>query len=151
MSLTAKPHTDPFSILLVEDDDADAKAIVRSFQKAKIGNPIRRAIDGLEALDILKGDNGQTKLAEPFILVVDLNMPRMNGIEFVEAVRSDERLNQSIVFILSTSKRDEDKTAAYNLNVAGYIVKATAGADFLALASLMDSYGRIVELPSHQG
>jgi CheY-like chemotaxis protein len=104
-------------------------------------------LDGVEALDILKGANGQAKLGSPHILLIDLNMPRMNGIQLVEQIRADEDLHQSIVFILTTSKRDEDKDAVYNLNVTGYIVKATAGQDFLNLISLMDCYWRIVEMP----
>jgi DNA-binding NarL/FixJ family response regulator len=76
-------------------------------------------------------------------------MPRMNGIQFVKALREDEDedLRHSIAFILTTSKREEDKVAAYDLNVAGYIVKATAGNDFLNLVHLVDCYWRIVEMP----
>lgn len=135
------------NILLVEDDDGDAKALKRAFEKARIANPIRRALDGIEALDVLKGENGQPKMPAPYILLIDLNMPRMNGIQLVEAIRADQELHQSIVFILTTSKRDEDREAVYNLNVTGYVVKATAGQDFLNLVSLMDCYWRIVEMP----
>jgi CheY-like chemotaxis protein len=144
-SLTTSPQ--PFTILLVDDDDGDARAVARAFSKAKIGNQMVRAVDGMDALDILNGANGKTKPARPVIMLVDLNMPRMNGIQFVQALRSDPRLQHSIVFILTTSKRDEDKTAAYDLNVSGYIAKATAGADFLSLVTLIDSYGCLVELP----
>jgi CheY-like chemotaxis protein len=147
MTIPPLRDTRTLNILLVEDDDGDARALQRAFQKAKIANPIRRALDGLEALDILKGQNGQTKLAHPYLLLVDLNMPRMNGLQFVQALRADEELRQSIVFILTTSKRDEDKTAVYDLNVTGYIVKATAGLDFLNVVSLMDCYWRVVEMP----
>jgi CheY-like chemotaxis protein len=135
------------SILLVEDDDGDAKAVQRAFLKAKIVNPILRAVDGIEALETLRGTNGRAKPASPYILLVDLNMPRMNGIELVQALRADQTLHHSIVFMLTTSKREEDKLAAYDLNVAGNIVKATAGEDFLNLINLMDCYWRIVELP----
>jgi CheY-like chemotaxis protein len=135
------------NILLVEDDDGDAKALVRAFQKARIANHIVRAVDGIEALDMLQGRNGKTKPPSPRILLVDLNMPRMNGIQFIETLRRDEELRRSIVFILTTSKRDEDKAAAYDLNVAGYIAKATAAQDFLNLVTLIDFYVAIVELP----
>ncbi len=77
---------------------------------------------------------------------MDLNMPRMDGLELVQALRADLVLRRSVVFMLTTSKRDEDKMAAYDLNVAGYIAKATAEEDIRNLVSLMDSYGRIVEL-----
>jgi CheY-like chemotaxis protein len=147
MNLSIAPGGTPLSILLVEDDDGDAKAVQRAFRTAKIANPIHRAVDGIEALDILKGANGRQKPTSPYLLLVDLNMPRMNGIQLVQALRQDEDLRHSIAFILTTSKRDEDKAAAYDLNVAGYIVKATAGTDFLNLVNLVDCYWRIVEMP----
>ncbi len=147
MTPSASPGEKPLSILLVEDDDGDARALQRAFHKAKIGNSIVRAVDGVEALEILRGANGRTKPPSPLILLVDLNLPRMNGIEFVKTLRSDENLRHSLVFILTTSNREEDRVAAYNLNVAGYITKAKAAEDFLNLVSLMDYYSRIVEWP----
>ena len=137
----------PLNIILVEDDDGDAKAVIRAFQTVRIANPIIRAVDGVEALELLRGENGQAKPPSPYLLLVDMNMPRMNGIEFVKALRKDDALHKSIVFMLTTSKREEDKVAAYDLNVAGYIVKETAGQDFLSLVSLVDCYWRIVEMP----
>ena len=135
------------NILLVEDDDGDAKAVRRAFSKAKIANPIFRAVDGVEALEMLRGENGKEKLIRPHILLVDLNMPRMNGFQLVSALRADPELKRSIVFFLTTSKSEEDKSAAYDLNVAGYIVKQNAGVDFLNLVGMIDSYWRIVEMP----
>ena len=137
----------PLTILLVEDDDGDAQAVRRAFQKAKIVNEILRAVDGIEALDILNGANGKSKPPAPFVLFVDINMPRMNGIELIQAMRRDEELRPCTVFILTTSKRDEDVIAAYDLNVAGYIVKESAGRDFLSLVDLIEAFTRIVELP----
>src|SRR4030081_823113 len=97
------------SILLVEDDDGDAKAVERSFRKSMGVHPVVRAVDGLDALDILKGANGKTKSPSPCILLVDLNMPRMNGIQLIKALREDEHLKQSIIFMLTTSKSETDK------------------------------------------
>ena len=91
--------------------------------------------------------NGKAAIHSPYVLLVDLNMPRMNGIQLIEALRRDKNLHQTIVFVLTTSKSDEDKLAAYNLNVAGYIVKETAGHDFLNLVSLMNFFWRVVEIP----
>jgi CheY-like chemotaxis protein len=147
MNMIATQSSKTLNILLVEDDDGDAKALQRAFQKAKIANRIVRAADGIEALDMLKGTNGKEKMVSPCIFLVDLNMPRMNGIQLVQALREESDLRHCIVFILTTSKRDEDKVAAYDLNVAGYILKATAGQDFLNLVSLVDCYWRIVEMP----
>ena len=147
MSADQMANSRPLSVLLVEDDDGDAKAIERAFQKAKIANPIIRAVDGLEALEMLRGGNGKAKPPSPYLLLVDLNMPRMNGIQLVRALREDADLKHTIAFILTTSNREEDKLAAYDLNVAGYIVKATAGYDLLHLIALIDSYWRVVEIP----
>lgn len=139
--------TKPLNIFLVEDDDGDAKAVIRAFTKAKIANPIVRAYDGIEALEVLRGEGGHEKPRKPYILLLDLNMPRMDGIQFLKELRADPDLKKSIVFILTTSKNDQDKAEAYDLNVAGYIVKETAGTDFLNLIDLIDNYWRLVELP----
>jgi CheY-like chemotaxis protein len=142
-----KLQTSPVKLLLVEDDEGGAKSVQRALKSARILNPIIRAIDGVDALDILKGRNGKQKLSPPYILLVDISMPRMNGIELIEALRQDPDLRTSIVFILTTSKRDEEMLSAYNLNVAGYIVKERVAEDFQNLAVLIQGYWRIVELP----
>ncbi|MGH1353035.1 MAG: response regulator [Methyloligellaceae bacterium] len=135
------------NILLVDDDDVDTKSITRAIRKAKILNPIYRAVDGIDALALLRGEGEYEVLPKPYILIVDLKMPRMDGIEFIQELREDEKLKSSVVFVLSTSKHDEEKMAAYNLNVAGYIVKERAGSDFARLVELIVNYWRIVELP----
>ncbi len=138
---------DAVTILLLEDDDGDAKAIQRALRKAKVVNPIVRAIDGVEALEMIDGKNGQPPLKEPFMLLVDLNMPRMDGIEFLRHIREQPRLKRAIAFVLTTSSRDEDVIAAYDLNVAGYVLKDNAGKDFLNLIELLDCYWRVVRFP----
>ncbi|MGJ4892392.1 response regulator [Bradyrhizobium sp. HKCCYLR20261] len=135
------------TILLVDDDEGDARSVQRAFKSARIINPLLRANDGADALDILRGTNGKTKLSSPYILLVDINMPRMTGIEFVSEIRRDDGLKRSIVFMLTTSSRDEDKVASYNLNVAGYILKERVGENFQKLVELMQGYWRIVEFP----
>lgn len=135
------------TILLIDDDDGDARAVERAFKSSKIANPIVRAKDGIDALEILRGENGKEKLQSPYLLLVDLNMPRMDGIQLLQEIRDDKELHKVIAFMLSTSKREEDKMAAYDLNVAGYITKETAGNDFLNLVQLVDTYWRIVEMP----
>lgn len=134
------------NILLVEDDEIDAELIERSFRKSRISNPIYRATDGRHALEMLRGEIGET-LARPCLMLLDLNMPRMNGIEFLEELRQDEQWRDSIVFVLTTSSTDKDKAAAYRFNVAGYIVKSRAGEDFLQLASLLEGYWKLIEFP----
>lgn len=134
-------------ILLVEDDEVDAEAIMRGFQTQRIANPFTIVSDGLEALDALRGENGHPRLPRPYMILLDINMPRMNGIEFLQVVREDPELAQSVVFVLTTSNRDEDIMAAYNRQIAGYLLKARAGKDFVDLITLLDSYWRIVEFP----
>ncbi len=141
---------DNVNILLLEDDDGDAKAIKRALRKAKVANPITRAIDGVEALEILEGRNGKPQLPGPHLLLVDINMPRMDGIEFLRELRSKPGLKRSIAFVLTTSARDEDIIAAYDLNVAGYVLKNNAGSDFLELIELLDCYWRVVRFPGEK-
>jgi CheY-like chemotaxis protein len=147
MTWSATGAPNPIRILLVEDDDGDAKAVERTFLKARIANPLLRVRDGVEAMEMLKGTDQQPRLEPPYLLLVDLNMPRMNGIQLVSAIREDPRLHETIVFMLTTSNRAEDKQAAYSLNVTGYILKERAGEDFLKLFNLVDTYWRIVEMP----
>jgi CheY-like chemotaxis protein len=147
MTWSATGAPNPVRILLVEDDDGDAKAVERTFLKARIANPLLRVRDGVEAMEMLKGTEQQPLLEPPYLLLVDLNMPRMNGIQLVSAIREDPGLHETIIFMLTTSNRAEDKRAAYSLNVTGYILKERAGEDFLKLFNLVDTYWRIVEMP----
>ncbi|MBU2891796.1 response regulator [Colwellia sp. D2M02] len=135
----------PATILLVEDDDIDAMSVERAFKKLKIGNPIIRAKDGVIALELLK--NGS--IDKPYIMLLDLNMPRMGGLELLAELRNDKNLKNSVVFVLTTSKDDEDKLAAYDKNIAGYIVKEKLQHGFDELVKLLDHYWRIVELPDN--
>ncbi|MEG3147142.1 response regulator [Sphingomonas sp. RT2P30] len=135
------------NLLLVEDDEVDVQGLKRAFAKSRIGNPITVARDGIEALEILRGENGQVKLAKPHLILLDLNMPRMNGLEFLEAIRADEDLKASVVFMITTSKAEEDKTRAYEKNVAGYIVKQDPANTFMQAVALLEHYWKIVEFP----
>ena len=93
MIINAMPVTTPIGILLVDDDDGDVKAVQRAFTKVRIVNPIERAIDGIDALEMLRGTNGRSKINDPYLLLVDLNMPRMNGVELVREMRADPILH----------------------------------------------------------
>jgi CheY-like chemotaxis protein len=142
------PELKVSQLLHVEDDDLDVMGVQRAFKSAKIANPITVAHDGLEALDILRGTNGRARLPRPFIVLLDLNMPRMDGIAFLKELRADGDLKKSIVFVMTTSNADEDKVRAYNLGVAGYIVKADPAKSFMEATALLDTYWRVVELLS---
>lgn len=135
------------NLLLVEDDEVDVQGLKRAFAKSRIANPITVARDGVEALEMLRGENGHEKLPKPHLILLDLNMPRMNGIEFLEAIRADDDLKCSVVFMITTSKADEDKARAYGHNVAGYIVKQDPANTFMEAVSLLEHYWKIVEFP----
>ena len=135
------------SLLMVEDDDLDATAITRAFKKLKLTNPLVRAKDGVEALEYLRGENGRTKIARPYMILLDLNMPRMDGIEFLAELRKDPWLSNNVIIVLTTSAADKDKVAAYDNHVAGYVIKSDLGSSFLEVIQLIDCYWRIVSLP----
>ena len=134
-------------ILLVEDDEIDVMGIQRAFKKMKIANPVVLAQNGFEALQILRGEGGYEKLEKPYLVLLDLNLPRVNGIEFLTEIRSDPELKSAIVFVLTTSRDAEDRCAAYDLNVAGYMVKSEIGRDFMKLISMLDHFWRVIEFP----
>jgi CheY-like chemotaxis protein len=135
------------NLLLVDDDEVDIQGLKRAFAKSRIGNPITVARDGIEALEFLRGENGRPKLPKPHLILLDLNMPRMNGLEFLEVIRADEDLKSSVVFMITTSKAEEDKARAYGHHVAGYIVKQDPANTFMQAVALMEHYWKIVEFP----
>lgn len=147
MTLEYRSNGKLVHILLVEDDDVDREAVIRAFKNKRIANPFTIVADGVEALHVLRGDENSDGLSRPYIILLDINMPRMNGLEFLEALRKDCMLKRSIVFILTTSNRDEDKMAAYDNQIAGYLLKSRVGDDFVNMISLLESYWDIVEFP----
>lgn len=131
------------NILLVEDDDVSAESVIRSLRKHEVNWPVVVAEDGRMALDILRADN----IAKPHLILLDLNMPRMNGFEFLQALRVDPKLRGSVVFILTTSDSDADRARAYQEQIAGYLVKSTVGPQFSKLARLLVDYRAAVTFP----
>lgn len=132
------------NILLVEDDTVDVMNVQRAFEKANITNPIFVAENGVEALKKLR--NGDIPLHRLLILL-DLNMPRMNGIEFLRELRSDDEVAHLPVVVLTTSNDERDRIEAYNLNVAGYIVKPVTFLNFLGAMTTLNKYWTLVEMP----
>ncbi|MDG1462829.1 MAG: response regulator [Gammaproteobacteria bacterium] len=139
----------PAKILLVEDDRVDVKAFQRAMKKLKIANPIHVCRDGVEAYDYLEDSFQGDPLEAPSLTVLDINMPRMNGIELLEKIRQNKRMRHLVVFMLTTSNDDQDKFDAYNLNVAGYMLKSDMGNSFIKAVKLVDNYWRVVEFPNH--
>ena len=132
------------NILLVEDDEVDVMNVKRAFQKAHITNPLFVANNGVEAL--IKLRSGEVPNHRRLVLL-DLNMPRMNGIEFLREVRRDPELRATPVVVLTTSTIDRDKFDAYDLNIAGYLVKPVTFAEFCDLMITLNKYWALVELP----
>lgn len=121
------------TFLVVEDNELDVEKLRRCCKRQNVRNPLRHAVDGYDALDILRGNNGADKLNEPFVMLLDLNMPRMGGLELLEQLRADPALASSRVFVMTTSDHQRDVESAYKLNVAGYIVKPP-GVEKIAVA-----------------
>lgn len=132
------------NILVIDDDSVDVMNVQRAFKKNNITNPLWVAGNGLEGLEMLR--NG-TVPQERRLILLDLNMPRMNGIEFLKALRADAQLASSSVVVLTTSEDERDKVDAYKLNVAGYLVKPVAFHDFVGLMATLNKYWTLVELP----
>jgi len=136
------------SILLVEDDSVDVMNVQRAFVKNNITNPLHIAFNGVEALNMLRGSNGKPKInPTPRIILLDINMPKMNGLEFLRELRNDEELKSLSVFVMTTSNDDQDKIEAYNLNVAGYILKPLSFEKFVNAVAVLNSYWKLCEQP----
>ena len=140
----------PLDILLVDDDNGDAKAVRRAFRHARIRNQIIRQVDGVEALNYLRSLNPGHERPLP-LLLVDISMPRMTGHELVAELRRDPVLKQLIVFMLTTSRDARDVATAYGNSVAGYITKERAGEDFLGLVRTIDQLWHTIEAPKRGG
>lgn len=136
----------PPNVLLVEDDDVDVMVVRRAFRKRQMADRLFVARDGIEALEVLRGVGDRPPLPRPYLILLDLNMPRMNGLEFLDELRRDPVHGTAVVFVLTTSDSRADVDAAYRRHVAGYVVKADIGR-YGRLAELVDTYGDISELP----
>lgn len=140
-------NDDTVNILLVEDDEVDVMNVQRAFKKNHIRNSLYVAGNGLEALALLRGEGDQPITPRPKIILLDINMPRMNGIEFLTELRADPAFKSISVFILTTSNDDKDRIAAYDLNVAGYILKPVELDDFIQAVATLDLYWTLTRLP----
>ena len=134
----------PLNILLVEDDEVDVMNVKRAFDRNHITNPLFVAGNGLEGLEKLR--SGEVPQGRRIVLL-DLNMPKMNGIEFLRELRGDPALAPTPVVVLTTSNNDRDKIDAFNLNVAGYLVKPVTFAEFSELMVTLNKYWTLVEMP----
>lgn len=130
-------------ILLVEDDQVDAMTVKRALKDINVTNELNIVNDGEEALTFLKNPENE----KPGIILLDLNMPRMNGIEFLKIAKKDKRLKKIPVVVLTTSKEDQDKVDSFNLGVAGYMIKPVDYRKFVEVMKTIDMYWTLSELP----
>ena len=135
----------PLSFLLVEDDQVDIMNLKRAFKKNEIENPLHIAGNGIEALEMLRN---KQLIPEPKIILLDINMPKMNGLEFLKELRKDEELKSLMVFVMTTSNEDSDKIEAYNFNVAGYILKPVSFDRFSDAVKKLSDFWSIIEFKS---
>ena len=135
------------TLLIVDDDDIDVMSIQRSLRTLGLAYPTVVARDGIEALELLRGDNGRRRVEPPFIILLDLNMPRMDGLEFLDELRRDHELADSVVFVLTTSSAERDRRAAWRHHVAGFIPKGMADQS-IGVLQMIDRYCSVVHLPA---
>jgi CheY-like chemotaxis protein len=130
-------------VLLVEDDHVDAMTVKRALRELHVANPLVHTINGEEALNHLRAESNDS----PCVILLDLNMPKMNGIEFLKIIKADEKLKGTPVVILTTSRDMHDKRETFALNIAGYIVKPPDYKKFVEAIRLVTLYWTTSELP----
>lgn len=129
--------------MLVEDDAADVMIIKRALKELKIENELVHSADGEEALEYLKREENE----RPCIILLDLNMPKMNGIEFLGATKSDEELKSIPVVALTTSESSQDVTRCFKLGIVGYIIKPVDYKKFVKAVRIVDIYWMLSKIP----
>ncbi len=135
------------TFLVVEDNELDVEKLKRCFKKLDLTFPLRWAVDGYAALEILRGENGQEKLNGAYVMLLDLNMPRMSGLELLAEIRSDATLARAPVFVMTTSDHHADVDAAHGYFVAGYIVKPLEMEHMLDAVDMLRKYCEHCVLP----
>jgi CheY-like chemotaxis protein len=131
-------------ILLVEDDSVDVMTVKRAFKELQVTNPLVSTGDGEKALEYLQ-DQTTTK---PCVILLDLNMPRMGGIEFMKIAKSDESLRTIPIIVFTTSNTEQDITLSFELGASGYMVKSVDYSMFIETIKTIDSYWSLSKLPT---
>jgi CheY-like chemotaxis protein len=133
-------------VLLVEDDSIDAMTVARAFKDLKLTNKLSRCTNGEEALTYLRDPKNE----EPCVILLDLNMPRMNGTEFLKVAKADEHLKKLPIIVLTTSNEERDVVESFRLSVAGYIIKPVDYKKFVEAIRTIDMYWTLSELPDQE-
>jgi CheY-like chemotaxis protein len=132
------------SILLVEDDYVDAMTVKRALKDINVTNQLNVVSNGEEALEYLNDKRN----VRPCIILLDLNMPKMNGIEFLKVLKQDDSLKMIPVVVLTTSRNEQDRLESYKLSVAGYLIKPMDYLQFVETIRTIDMYWTLSELPA---
>ena len=130
-------------ILLVEDDNVDAMTVRRALKDLNVPNGIVHQLDGENALEYLRSSDNE----RPCVILLDLNMPRMNGIDFLKIIKNDDELKQIPVIVMTTSKDERDKMESFEFSIAGYIIKSTDYKKLVESLKILNLYWTLSELP----
>lgn len=147
MSIRESNKFKTVEFMIIDDDEVSVMAIKRAMNQLNLANPILVAQNGLDALEILYKAIGEDKTLPPFIITLDLSMPKMGGLEFLDKIRNDPIFNKLVIFVLTTSDAPTDIASAYNKNIAGYIVKENPTESFRDALKLLHDYAQLVVLP----
>jgi CheY-like chemotaxis protein len=141
--------TQQLNILLVEDDEVDVMNVQRALKKNNSDSTLYRAANGIEALAMLRTNSKIiTDDNSRLLILLDLNMPKMGGLEFLKELRADPTLSKLPVVILTTSMQDSDLATAYQYNAAGYLIKPITFSSFVEMIDILTRYWSMSELPS---
>jgi two-component system response regulator len=137
------------TILLVEDNTADAEMTIDALRDAHLANPIQHVEDGVEALAYLqrRGAYADRQPGEPVVVLLDINMPRMDGLEVLRRMRDDEQLRRLPVVILSSSKEERDIARGWDLGVNAYVVKPVDVTQFLEAVRILGRFWAVLNEP----
>lgn len=140
---TLLDRTEPVTVFAVDDDEVDIELLRRAIKRARVSFSLVTAEDGAAALEMLE----QGRVAKPYIMLLDINMPRLNGIELLAKLRGHPQHRDAVIFMLTTSANPRDVKDAYRYNVAGYLVKSQMGEQFSTVVDLLKNYHAAVTLP----
>lgn len=137
----------PMTILMVDDDVVDQEILQRAVARAQLPYQLVFADNGKEGLKIMRGENRDAQLSEPYVVLLDLNMPVLDGFGVLEEMRKDPKLKEKVVFVMSTSDDEGDVSRAYSYGISGYIQKSDISEGFDPATELLAKYRNTVILP----
>jgi CheY-like chemotaxis protein len=147
--MTIEPNGHPIRILLVEDNPGDARLTIEALREAKVRNELEHVIDGEQALALLRRQGRFSDSARPDLILLDLNLPKMDGRAVLEEIKNDQDLRRIPVVILTTSQAEKDVLMSYNLHANCFITKPVDLDEFMEVVRRIESFWlTVVRLPS---